>query len=294
MRTRHAAGYEVTAESQPRLIALVAEAARAAGAEPPDEVTVSLAPRAEVVELRRRRRGVVIGLSLIAMVSEPELRALLAHAFGAGTADAKRRVDAQSGVWDEYWLNHVAPALDVGRLPPVVEGLTTVLPGPPGEALELLDGLEQLERDVMGEVIGGRLEPMEWSEFGEVYLTGARQSVIDAAPVLKGLTVAGIGEAVAEIGPLASRVERLMPTLPRDMAPEVAVQALTDGLVVALADAGWEVVCDVDKPLLCRRGDHRIEPLEEMGRLAEGTRSASAWATQARELGIADLPLGRP
>jgi hypothetical protein len=271
----------VTAGSQPRLVALIAEAAP----EPPDEIAIALAPAIEVVELRRNRRALVLGLALLGALSEPDLRALVA---GDDDAEAQRRLEARAADWEDYSLNRLVPAFDAGRRPPILEGFADGAPS----AAALLDDIPALEEAVVASIWSGRLEPMAWSEFGDVYLAGARQNVAEFSDVLAGVTAGDLGETVTHIEPLARQVQRRLPTsAPEDVA-QITVLALADGLVVALADAGWEVTSDLGQPLRCRQGEHELEPLDDVFGLAEGTLSPAAWAARTHELGIAGLPLG--
>lgn len=279
MRRRHAPGILVTAESQPRLLALIA-----ATAEPPDEVSVNLPLRAEVVELRRGRRALVLGLALLAAATEDELRAVVGGA-------APQRLAEHVPAWEEYWLTRVAPALDVGRRPPILEGFLAQLPAGPPPAAELLDGVPELEGELIASLSGRPLEPMAWSESADVYLVGARRNTADLAFVLDGLSAGELGEVVTGLDPLASQVQRRLPTVAPADAAAIAVHALADGLVVALADAGWELTAGISEPLRCRLGDRELQPLDEVMGMAEGTHLPTAWAARAQALGIADLPL---
>jgi hypothetical protein len=282
VRPRHAPGVLVTGATQPRLLALIAEAG-----EPPDEVSVSFALRAEVVELRRGRRALVLGLALFAVVSEEELRAVVR----GGAAPA--RVEELAPTWEEYWLTRVVPALEAERRPPILEGFLAKLPAGTPSAAELLDGVPELEAELMTSLSGRPLEPMAWSESADVYLVNARALTSDFAFVLEGLTAGELGEALARLSELASAVHRKVPTLSREEAAEIAVHVLADGLGIALAGAGWELTADINQPLRARLGDRELEPLDEVLGMVEGTHLPTAWRARAQALGIADLRLGR-
>jgi hypothetical protein len=96
---------------------------------------------------------------------------------------------------------------------------------------------------------------------------------------------------VAGLSELASQVQRRLPALSLEEAAEIAAGALADGLVVALANAGWELTADINETLRCRLGDHVLEPLDEVVGMVEGTHLPAAWAARSQALGIADLPL---
>jgi hypothetical protein len=282
VRSRHAPGVLVTGTTQPRLLALIAEAAA-----PPDEVSVSFALRAESLELRWGRRALVLGLALFAVVSEEELRAVVR----GGAAPA--RVEELAPTWEEYWLTRVLPALEAERRPPILEGFLATVPAGTPSAAELLDGLPALEAELMVSLSGRPLEPMAWSESADVYLAGARRHTADFAFVLDGLTAGELGEAVAGLDALAGAVHRKLPTVTREEAAEIAVHVLADGLAIALADAGWELSADIDAPLRARLGERELEPLDEVLGMAEGTHLPTAWPGRAQAFGIAHLALRR-
>jgi Zn-dependent protease with chaperone function len=75
-------GVLLTPSSQPRLLALVHDEARACGARPPDEVYATLDVNAGVLEAGRRRRVLLIGLPLVRTLSERGLRGVIAHELG--------------------------------------------------------------------------------------------------------------------------------------------------------------------------------------------------------------------
>jgi hypothetical protein len=270
----------VTAASQPRLLALVAEA----GARP-DEVSVSFALRAEFVALRRDRRALVLGLALLAVVSEEELRAVVRG------GEAPGRVEELAPTWEDYWLTRVVPALEAERRPPILEGFLAKLPVGTPSAAELLDGVPALEAELITSLSGRPLEPMAWSESAEVYLVNARSFTADFAFVLEGVTAGELGEALAGLDTLAGVVHRKLPTVTREEAAEIAVHVLADGLAIALAGAGWELSADIDKPLRARLGGRALDPLDEVLGMVEGTHPPTAWAARAHALGIADLQL---
>src|SRR5690242_13558384 len=74
-------GLKVTADEQPRLFAMIAEEAAAAGVDMPDDVYLTLEANAAVTQASRRRRVMIIGLAFLNMLSERELRGVIAHEF---------------------------------------------------------------------------------------------------------------------------------------------------------------------------------------------------------------------
>jgi heat shock protein HtpX len=75
-------GVRLTGASQPRLMTLIDEEARACGEQPPDEVYATFEVNAAVTEVGRRRRVMIIGLPLLHLVTERGLRGVIAHELG--------------------------------------------------------------------------------------------------------------------------------------------------------------------------------------------------------------------
>jgi Zn-dependent protease with chaperone function len=88
LRTGDDAGLGVTAGEQPQLWAEVEQAARAAGTAAPDrlilvgDVNAAVSERSRLLGLMGGRRTMYLGLPLLAGVTVPQLRAVLAHEFG--------------------------------------------------------------------------------------------------------------------------------------------------------------------------------------------------------------------
>jgi heat shock protein HtpX len=75
----HTPGVRVERASQPRLVALVEEEARAMGEEPPHDVYVTMEVNAAVTQAGRNRRVMIVGLPLLHVLSERGFRGVVAH-----------------------------------------------------------------------------------------------------------------------------------------------------------------------------------------------------------------------
>jgi heat shock protein HtpX len=75
-------GVRLTAETQPRLLAVIDEEAEACGERVPEEVYATFEVNAAVRDVNARRRVMIVGLPLLHLVSERGLRAVIAHEFG--------------------------------------------------------------------------------------------------------------------------------------------------------------------------------------------------------------------
>jgi Zn-dependent protease with chaperone function len=75
-------GLKVTANEQPELFALVEAEAQAAGEPMPEDVYLTLEANAAVRQTTRGRRALIVGVPLLHILSERELRGVIAHEFG--------------------------------------------------------------------------------------------------------------------------------------------------------------------------------------------------------------------
>jgi heat shock protein HtpX len=113
-------GVRLTDSEQPRLMALIADEARACGERPPDEVYATFAVNAAVREVGRHRRVMILGLPLLHLVTERGLRSVIAHELGhyAGgdtrlgpwiyrTRDAIERTIARLSDDDDSWTKAI-------------------------------------------------------------------------------------------------------------------------------------------------------------------------------------------
>jgi Zn-dependent protease with chaperone function len=77
-----APGPKITPAQEPRLFGLVGEEARAAAEPLPDDVYLTMEANAAVAQVGRRRRVLIVGIPLLHILSERQLRGVLAHEFG--------------------------------------------------------------------------------------------------------------------------------------------------------------------------------------------------------------------
>lgn len=77
-----APGIKATREEQPELLDLVAAEAEAAGEPMPDDVYLTLEANAAVTQASRTRRVLIVGVPLLHILSERQLRGVIAHEFG--------------------------------------------------------------------------------------------------------------------------------------------------------------------------------------------------------------------
>ena len=99
-------GVRLTASSQPRLLAMVEEEARATGARAPDDVYATLEANASVMQARGRR-VMHLGVPLLHLLSECGIRGVIAHEFGHYAGG-----DTRLGPWIYRTYDGVARTID--------------------------------------------------------------------------------------------------------------------------------------------------------------------------------------
>ena len=186
--------------------------------------------------------------------------------------------------------------------PALADRLRALADQPPGDpddsapAAALIDDPAALEERVFTSLFGPEaateFEPIAWKDVADsVYVQGARQLTAAFPALLSGVTAGELGGAVARKTQLAGEAQRTDPDLNFDEATALVPALLRDGLLVALADDGWDVTADLAQPVTCRRDGREVVPAAVVGELYENELSAETWASRAQELGIAALSL---
>jgi hypothetical protein len=143
----------------------------------------------------------------------------------------------------------------------------------------------------------GHLRQISWENVPEqVMVPGWRRFLEPHRQELAGIDAVSIPEHADSAG--AQRLAaRLVPA--NELPPEIDLQrrfamgVLGSALGLALHDAGWRMSAPVGEPVVCKRGQNRIEPFGEVERLGTGELTAAEWRERCSELGIADLRLAR-
>ncbi|MBI5103684.1 MAG: M48 family metallopeptidase [Solirubrobacterales bacterium] len=158
-------------------------------------------------------------------------------------------------------------------------------------AVDLLDDLPALERGLLREP--DELRPLGWEDVGSgLHAPAYAEDATAAAGALGTLTVAGAGDAVRDLTPLARRLAPEDGEAPPEGALEAhAFHLVAGGVVAALHRAGWQVEALPGEPVTCRRGEHAIAPFADLGPVARGDRPAGDWREAVGGAGVGDLPL---
>ncbi len=188
--------------------------------------------------------------------------------------------------------------------PPLKERLAALDRLPPGvlpaaedaPALGLLDRLPGLETDLLGAMAGPakirKLKPVAWDAVGgEVYLPMWTEHVGKHAAILKGVTAAGLPEAMADLPALGRRLGAGAKA-PKDEAAGRAVALLGAALALALVREGWTLRAEPGAAVSLRKGDAAVEPFKAVEELGTNTLDPAVWRARCDELGIAGLDLG--
>jgi hypothetical protein len=158
--------------------------------------------------------------------------------------------------------------VDAGYRPPLLEGWRRWV-GAPDDAVRPADedALEVELLSALGTLRPRALVPLPWERFAGAVLVPQARDLAGAAE-LRGRTLADLPVAAAETDEFA----------------------LGCALLVALADAGWEIEAPLGEPVEARNGDAGLRPFAVPGTL-EDPSDAQAWIEFAETAGIAGLRL---
>ena len=160
----------------------------------------------------------------------------LAARDGLVEAATPGRASDRSAPFERYWNAYVMPCLEAGYRPPLLQGWRRWLETPE-DAVPVLAGDDALEAALLAARGAGRAEelvPLDWDRFAEAVLVPQARDIAGAAE-LRGATVADLPElARAAVG---------------SPWPDDRLFALGSALLVALADAGWDIVANLGAPV---------------------------------------------
>ena len=77
-----APGPKISEADEPRLMALIDEEAKAAGETVPEDIYLTMEANAAVMQRSRTHRVMIVGIPLLHILTERELRGVIAHEFG--------------------------------------------------------------------------------------------------------------------------------------------------------------------------------------------------------------------
>ena len=163
-------------------------------------------------------------------------------------------------------------------------------------SITLLNGVEELERDLLGMAVNPTLKDapqVEWSEVPElVWYPNWRECVSQQSEALESATVADAAQLHLEPQSIARKVVFSSNFLP-DMEQRCAEARRLVGiaLAVALVDAGWKLEGDLGEPITFVRETERLDPFGLAARLESGEQTPDSWREYCDRLGIAQLPL---
>lgn len=179
-------------------------------------------------------------------------------------------------------------------------GNTTKCSPPANEpsALELLDGIDGLEKEMVASICGsnsnGELRDIRWQDsITDVYLPIWGREAEKHARLLSGIRMIDLPGRLGASGELVSRFEMCLPT---SMSSQQQLQAVGGiigcTIVVLLHQKGWSVTRDIGQPVEVGNGDVRLKPFALIEDLFEGKMPADEWKKLCIETCIADVDLG--
>ena len=163
-------------------------------------------------------------------------------------------------------------------------------------ALSLLDGLEDLERDLLAHRAGAArvatLAAIDWAAVPKMVYLPKWAMIVEAHRArLSSMTVGDLpegGQAFRAAGRSFMPRTRIVPD--EEYVAE-AIHTLGCALAMRLIGLGWTLRGGVGQPISLNLGDDTVEPFMVLGALANGRATASAWRTEADRLGIAPLTM---
>ncbi|MBI5367056.1 MAG: M48 family metalloprotease [Planctomycetes bacterium] len=174
-------------------------------------------------------------------------------------------------------------------------GATALPPGGDAPALELLEGVADVEAQMFERLFADRdhaaLKPIGWAEAAvAVWLPSWRKHVRRHGSPLKGRTA-------AELGGLAADAARLGHLMTNDLGARAAVATLAEytlgaALTLALVDAGWAMETGPDCPVRISRAGETVEPFALVRGVRAEPGAAAAWSERCARLGLGGLDLG--
>jgi hypothetical protein len=225
--------------------------------------------------------------------------AVAARRHGEALVTAELRSSAQEPRFDRYWGSFVVPCLRAGFRPPLAEGWRRALlspvaaPEPSADVVEALtlvaregtgvtppaspaawEDAELPEAEILAARDTGELVPVSWAHAGRAVMVPSLRAQLGRDAWFAGATV---GE-LAELGP-------------RDDPAGEDAEALFGALVLAFADAGWDVVIEPGEGARLEGEPFGVEASGLALDAVAGELDPQHWRAFAAEAGIADLPL---
>ena len=220
------------------------------------------------------------------------------RAAGAVSSALEEVLEEERKAEADPYRTHPSLGERIAALERLPDSAVPAVDGDDRPALTLVADIDGLEYELVSFMAGedvGHLRKISWERVPEqVMVPGWRRFLEPHRQELAGIDAASIPEHADSAG--AQRLAaRLVPAneLPPgiDLQRGFAMGVLGSALGLALHGAGWRVSAPVGEPVVCERGQHRIEPFGDVERLGSGELSAAEWRERCHELGIADVRL---
>lgn len=186
--------------------------------------------------------------------------------------------------------------------PPLRDRITALqaLPVGPEEeddtrsAITLLDDVPALEKALLTMILGeqkmARLTFIAWEEAGaRAYLTRWQQEVEPYRAVLASVRVGDLATFIQQPNLLINRI-RQTKRLDLSQLQHAVNDVVSKAFAVALTREGWSLTALPGEPLLLRRGEMALDPLN-LGAYLRTEEGQAKWAEEAAEVGVSDILL---
>ena len=156
-------------------------------------------------------------------------------------------------------------------------------------AISLLEGLPELERQILALMSGDRaLKPVSWDKVGEqVYMPMWESMRLKEIVALSVVTAGSLPEASRQ----QSEFMRRSHTSPGVNINHVAATTIGAALAIALIKRGWLLDVSPGAEVSLQLGEESIKPFAVFPQLVSGELAADAWRSQCAALGIGDVNL---
>jgi hypothetical protein len=182
-----------------------------------------------------------------------------------------------------------------------MSGLVPRLPPDERIAIELLDGVDQLEPELLHILAPdganvGKLRPIDWDRVGEVvYLESWQKMATQGAKALFGLTPALVPTGKAELAAIGKQMlGEDAAKVPEEIHGAVALHTIAAATACVLVRRGWQLEALPGEPVIFRSGEHSVQPFAALMAMARAESSPAAWLELHTRAGISDEPLEPP
>jgi hypothetical protein len=165
-------------------------------------------------------------------------------------------------------------------------------------AIELLRESDALERSLLGFVVVedhfAKLVDIEWDEaVARMHVPRWKKQAKALAEHAVGLTIERIPSTPTKLAAFGYRVLGVgSDELDEESAAGFAADRLGVLVAAALVRKGWDVTTGVGEPFVFTKGEHTLQPFNDLHELAAGKLEPEAWLAKLEAAGVARVRIG--